>query len=148
MNHYMNFIENAPWIFVVGFTRAIIQTEMLRRPELGFVSYKEVAELHRLLHIAKQSGSTTSVESRHLNGFVSTLKRRLTDRNRGGFFQFYGYKEFASKLFNITSKGEEKNFDVLSLFHRSDEAEDTLNENDISQFVQKSARPRQTASSG
>lgn len=137
MNHYMNFIENAPWIFVVGFTRAIIQTEMLRRPELGFVSYKEVAELHRLLHIAKQSGSTTSVESRHLNGFVSTLKRRLTDRNRGGFFQFYGYKEFASKLFNITSKGEEKNFDVLSLFHRSDEAEDTLNENDISQFVQK-----------
>jgi len=132
--------SDRPTVFVIGFTRAIIQTEMLRRPELGFVSYGEVAEIYKLRELAQRSGSHKSTESRNLNGFIGMLKRRFTDRSRGGYFQFYGYKEFASRLFLTTTKGKDKGFDPLCLFAQDGYDEATPKKSGgVSDFVRKIA---------
>lgn len=98
-------------VAVLGFTRAEIQNELLRRPELGLVSEAELAEWRRLQLLARQTG-----EPRPYRGYVSTLKRRLTDSSRGGFFRFYGYREFVLQLLRRTPAGETARLEVGSLF--------------------------------
>ena len=109
-----------PSVLVVGFTRTIIQAELLRHPEFGFVSAEEVAELERLRQLADATGSSASPEARHHAGFVGVLKRRLTDRARGGYFQFHGYKEFANRLFAVTRKGTAGGVTVQGLYARQE----------------------------
>jgi len=108
-----------PTVFVLGFTKTIILAEMLRHPELGFVAPNEVTELRRLHLLAEASGSSASPESRHYSSYAGVLKRRITDRARGGYYQFYGYKEFANRLFVATRRGAAKGFSVAELYSRS-----------------------------
>jgi len=111
--------ERAPTVFVISFTaRETIQEDMLRYPEFGFVSQAEVEELRRLRATAGAMGPA-SPEARQLSGFVGVLRRRITDRSRGGYFQFYGYKEFANRLFVVTRTGLERGFDVQALYSRA-----------------------------
>lgn len=111
--------ERAPTVFVISFTaRETIQEDMLRYPEFGFVSQAEVEELRRLRAAAGAMGPA-SPEARQLSGFVGVLRRRITDRSRGGYFQFYGYKEFANRLFVVTRAGLERGFDVQALYSRA-----------------------------
>lgn len=111
--------EHRPSVFVIGFTKAVIQSEMLRNPELGFVTQAEVIERQHLYNIAQRSGSTTSPESRRYAGYVGMLQRRFVNRPRGGYFQFYGYKEFALRLFVLTAKGTKEDFNVGNMFTAS-----------------------------
>ncbi len=104
-----------PSVFVVGFTRAIIQAELLRHPEFGFVSPAEVAELGRLRAAAGAGGPA---EGRQYAGLLGVLRRRLTDRARGGYFRFYGYKEFAGRLLTVTRRGAARGFSAAGLFRR------------------------------
>lgn len=113
-----------PTVFVVGFTKAIFQAEMLRHPEFGFVSREEAAELRRLRALAEASGGPASPESRQHAGLAGVFKRRITDRARGGYFQFYGYKEFANRLFTVTRRGAAKKFTVEGLYARPEVADD------------------------
>lgn len=109
-----------PVVFIISFTaKETIQEDMLRYPEFGFVSQFEVEELRRLRILAGSNGSA-SPEARQLSGFIGVLRRRITDRNRGGYYQFYGYKEFANKLFVITQVGLDIKFDVSDLYNNSD----------------------------
>lgn len=85
-----------PSVFIIGFTKATFLRELLRRPEFGFVTKAELKELHRLREIAER-GSQGDNDA--LGEFESRLRRRLTKRQRGGFFKFYGYKEFYNRLF-------------------------------------------------
>jgi len=117
-----------PTVFVLGFTRQVIQAEMLRNPKHGFVTHQELAELRRLRDGADGS-EPGSPESRRFNGYLGTLRRQLTDRTRGGYFRFYGYKEFANHMFVLTPKGERANFKVLELFLRP-AATETTNKDD------------------
>ena len=107
-----------PTVFVVGFTKTIIQAEMLRHPEFGFVSPEEAVELRRLHALAEASGGPATPESRHYSGFVGVLKRRITDRTRGGYYQFAGYKEFANRLLVVTRAGAARGFSVAGLYSR------------------------------
>jgi hypothetical protein len=108
-----------PTVFVVGFTKTIIQAEMLRHPEFGFVSPEEVVELRRLRVLAEtRHAAPATPESRHYGGYVGVLKRRITDRTRGGYYQFYGYKEFANRLFTVTRRGAARGFTVAGLYAR------------------------------
>lgn len=109
-----------PGVFVIGFTKQIIQAELLRHPEFGFVSAEEVAELKRLLVASEASNNPASAESRHYNGYLGVLRRRITDRSRGGYYQFYGYKEFANRLFIVTRRGTDQGVTVASLYARGD----------------------------
>lgn len=122
--------ERAPTVFVISFTaRETIQEDMLRYPEFGFVSQAEVEELRQLRSLAGAAGPA-SAEARQLSGLVGVLRRRITDRGRGGYYQFYGYKEFANRLFVVTRAGLERGFDIQALYGRAsrEDAEVTFGE--------------------
>ena len=118
--------ELVPTVFIISFTaRETIQEDMLRYPEFGFVSASEVEELRTLRALASAMGPASN-EARQLSGQLGVLRRRITDRSRGGYFQFYGYKEFANHLFVITKKGLEHEFDIQAIYSRSDKSFDEL----------------------
>jgi len=111
-----------PMVCIISFTaRETIQEDMLRYPEFGFVSALEVEEL-RTLRITASLMGPASAEARHLSGFIGTLRRRITDITRGGYYQFYGYKEFANRLFIITVQGMTNGFDIQTIYSRADGA--------------------------
>jgi hypothetical protein len=107
-----------PTVFIIGFTKSIIQEEMLRHPEFGFASPREVSELRRLSLLAEASGGLATPEARQYSGYLGILKRRITDRAQGGYYQFYGYKEFAARLFVVTQRGTTRGFSVADLYAR------------------------------
>lgn len=113
--------EERPTVFVIGFTRTVIQAEMLRDPRHGLVTQAELNELRRLQELVRAApggAAAGSPEARQYHGYVGTLKRTLTDRFRGGYYRFYGYREFANLLFIVTPKGERAGVKVLDLFLR------------------------------
>lgn len=114
--------EELATVFIISFTvRETIKEDMLKYPEFGFVSKSEVEELARMRQDVIIQGST---EAKMLSNMYSALGRRITDKSRGGNYQFYGYKEFANRLFIITQKGIKEKFDVQSLFMPSKNTED------------------------
>jgi hypothetical protein len=122
--------KDRPTVFVVGFTKTIIQAEMLRHPEFGFVSPEEAVELRRLHALSEASGGPATPESRHYSSYVGVLKRRITDRARGGYYQFAGYKEFANRLFVVTRAGAARGFSVAGLYTRGGPARGARDDED------------------
>jgi hypothetical protein len=111
----------APAVIIISFThRETFQEDMLRYPEFGFVSQFEAEELRRLRTVASAAGPG-SIEARQYSSTLGVYRRRITDRTRGGFYQFYGYKEFANHLFNVTYQGIQNKFDVQELYNRNDD---------------------------
>lgn len=111
------------WVTVVSFTaRETLQEDLLRYPELGFVTPAEAAALAARRAAAAAAaaagapgGGVGGPEGRALGAFVGGLRRRLTDPARGGFFRFYGYREFATRLFVTTAAGRARGFDAHRL---------------------------------
>lgn len=96
-----------PSVIVIGFSwRETIQEDMLRWPEFGFISQEELFEKERI----KKYG-----DNKQLSTFMASIKRRITDKNKGGYYKFFGYKEFSNHLFVNTSKGNAQKFDVANL---------------------------------
>lgn len=100
--------ELQPSVIIISFSKETIQKELLTTPEFGFISQEEMHEKYRLAQMD---------DPKHLSSFIGTIRRRITDRSRGGYYKFYGYKEFAMLLFIPTTKGIDANFDILSLLH-------------------------------
>jgi hypothetical protein len=111
-----NIGDTIPKVFIISFNyRNTIQEDMLKYPEFGFISYAELAEYKRLRQAASALGNNSN-EAKILSGFSGVLRRRITDGSRGGYFQFYGYKEFANALFMVTKAGLDSQFDIQSLY--------------------------------
>jgi len=104
-----------PGVHWIGWTREIVYADALRFPEFGFASVRELAELQRLEALAATGGDAVQ---RTAAAYRGALRRRLTDRDRGGFFTFWGYKEFANRLFEVTPSGEAAGFDAAALYTR------------------------------
>lgn len=85
-----------PLVFIIGFSKQVFQRELLRRPDFGFISRDEIAEHRRLAHLAETG---TQSDKNILTEFESRIKKRLTKKSWGGFFKFFGYKEFFNRLF-------------------------------------------------
>jgi len=99
MKHYrqmVSFSDTTPSVFVIGFSKHVFTKEILRHPEFGFISHDEMADYHRLKKIADTG---TSADKDALSEFESRIKKRLTNKQLGGFFKFFGYKEFFNRLF-------------------------------------------------
>lgn len=103
--------ETAPSVFVIGFTRAIVQAELLRHPEFGFVTAAENVEAARLRALASRDAES----ARHFARHMGNLRRRITDRRLGGRYRFFGYKEFGRRLLTITPQGESKKVTLRAL---------------------------------
>jgi len=109
-----------PSVYIISFTaRETILEDMLRHPEFGFASAAEIDELRRQRAAAASAGPGTA-EFRQMAGYLGVLRRRITDRTRGGYYQFYGYKEFANRLFTVTPRGAAAGLDVQALRRESE----------------------------
>ena len=106
-------LEQRPWVYVIGLTKNIIRRELLRNPDFGFVTLREVEEHSRLRTLA-ESGIASDVKA--YNMYSHILNRRLSNKARGGYFKFYGYQEFANRVF---IKSKDTDFDIVKLYART-----------------------------
>ena len=97
MERELNSVEIGS-IFIIGYAKRQFQADLLRFPEFGFISYEERIKLHKLRKLA-HSGALYDADK--LREFVTMLKKRFTNRKFNGFFQFYGYKEFVTRILNV-----------------------------------------------
>ena len=96
--NYAEIDRSTPTIFVLGFggTQAAFKRELLRHPELGFISLSEKEELLKRQKIA-DAGLPDDVRS--LKEYYNHLKKRITNKTKDGFYKFFGYQEFVNRLF-------------------------------------------------
>jgi hypothetical protein len=109
--------DERPTVFIISFSKDTIQSEMLSFPELGFVTAQEIVQLEK----AKARAASGAYDTQRLNVLLGTYKRRITNRLMGGYYQFYGYKEFANRIFVVTPKGVAAGFDPSVLFDNDPE---------------------------
>jgi len=108
--------DDIPSVYVISFTNTI-REEMTNHPEFGFITKEELKEKKRKKELALAAG-LNSDEARAYGIFQAQITRKITDHNRGGFFRFFGYREFENSLFTLTRKGIETNFDIQSTYNR------------------------------
>ena len=94
-------------VTILGFnTTETIQADLIRYPELGYVTAQEVTELNRL----------ALNDDPKYTQLVAMLHKRLTNKSLGGYYRFIGYREFVNLLFSITAQGIRNNITIQSLF--------------------------------
>ncbi len=96
--HYAELNAATPTIFVLGFggTKAAFVRELMTHPEFGFITIGERDELSRRKVAA---ASEQSEDIKHYTSYYTHIKKRITNKARGGFYKFYGYDEFVNRLF-------------------------------------------------
>lgn len=100
--------KKAKYVFVLSFVSTqTFQEDLITHHEFGFATESDVSQLHEL----RQSHNN----SKNLVNLLATLRRRTSDKNRGGYFKFYGYGEFANKLFKLTKKGKDDNIEISAI---------------------------------
>nr|SMH63234.1 Replicative DNA helicase [Faustovirus] len=103
-----------PNVFILGFagTKAAFIRDLLKYPEFGFITHKEREELNKL-----QTASLSHREEdiKIYKDALIRFKKRITNKAKGGFFRFYGYKEFVNKLFTDAAGG---NVNLTDLEHK------------------------------
>lgn len=87
---------NLPMVAIIGFSKMMFQKELLSHPEFGFISREEIIE-HKKLRRLAETGAL--LDKNALADFEMKLKKRLSNKYLGGFFKFFGYKEFFNRLF-------------------------------------------------
>ena len=104
--------KKARMVCILGFnTGETIQADLLKFPELGYVTKEEVKELNTLI----LNDDPKQVQ------YSAMLHRRLSEKSSGGYYKFYGYREFVNNLFIITEKGINSKFSIQNLFNTNDE---------------------------
>lgn len=96
---YFKKMRQQPQVTIIGFTENIIVKELMKFPEFGYITKEEQEILETLRN------SKLEKDQLRLRGLKSMIKRRITDKTRGGYYQFYGYQKFANDLITITPKG-------------------------------------------
>lgn len=99
------FTENTPSVFIIGFSKHIFVKELLRHPEFGFISRDEMGDYGKLKNLANLG---TQADKDALMDFEMRIKKRLSNKQLGGFFKFYGYKEFFNRLFIFSEDTTDK----------------------------------------
>ncbi len=87
-------IMDQPTVFVIGFTQNIIQEAMLKHP--SFVSPKEILAIELLKK--SYNKNPTADNMKEYMQYVSSIKRRFTNRKKGGYYNFIGYREFSNRF--------------------------------------------------
>lgn len=90
---------STPSVFVLGFggTKAAFVRELMKHPEFGFVT---MAEKEELVRRNKLADSGLPDDQKMAREYYSSLKKRITQKAKDGFFKFYGYDKFVNALFS------------------------------------------------
>lgn len=91
-----------PSVFVLGFegTKNAFLRDLMKYPEFGFITLSEKEELTKRQNLAS-SGMPDDL--RYYREYYSGIKKRITNKSRGGFFRFFGYDEFVNRIFTSDS---------------------------------------------
>lgn len=100
--NYVELDRNTPTVIVLGFggTKAAFIRELLRHPEFGYISVSERDELIKRQKIA-ESGLVNDIKQ--YKELFASVKKRITNKSRNGFYKFYGYDVFVNRLFSSSS---------------------------------------------
>ncbi len=100
--NYIELAHSTPTVFVLGFsgTKSAFVRELLRYPEFGFVTLTEKDELEKRRRMA-DAGLPEDIRS--YKDYHALLKKRITNKSKGGFYKFFGYDEFVNKLFIVNN---------------------------------------------
>jgi hypothetical protein len=109
-------IDNMPNIFVIGHTRERVIEDLLKFPDFGFVSFNEINR-QKELNKEALSGSPAAISA--AKDHYIMLKRRVTNKARGGYFRFFGYQELVNRMFGI-SKDDSSTSDLISKLYDPD----------------------------
>jgi hypothetical protein len=110
--HHVQLDMATPSVFVLGFggPKDAFVRELLNYPEFGFVS---VAEHDEFLRLRKLAAAGLPEDVRALREYTHSLRRRIQNKDKGGFYKFFGYDEFVNRLFvtqtNLTQLEKEVN---------------------------------------
>ncbi len=90
---------STPTVFVLGFggTSVAVIRDLLKYPELGYITRDELKQFNEIKILAQQ-GLTEDIKK--YKELTLKYKKRITSKKHGGFFKFYGYREFVNKLFS------------------------------------------------
>lgn len=128
----MQGISNIGSVFVIGFTSTQFKAELLRFPELGFISRQE---LHKLKTLRKAAYTGTKFDLENLQEFLMHIRKRFNSREGNGFFQFKGYKKLVNEIFLIQdSKISLSNLDEDEIFKAIKEKKIILNQPLLDEF--------------
>jgi len=90
--------KSTPNIFILGFraTEEAFQKELLNNPDYGFITIDE-----KMILIEKKNKSSSGQQDsiQEYKEYKSYIKRRITNKIKGGFYCFIGYDELVNKLF-------------------------------------------------
>ena len=99
-------------VCILGFnTSETIKADLLKFPELGYITQEESKELNELL----------LNDDPKYTQFLAMLHKRITNKMVGGYYKFFGYREFINNLFIITDKGISNNIKLQDIFVNTDE---------------------------
>lgn len=118
---YFQKMKQQPTFTIIGFTEDIIVRELMKYVDFGYITQSEKDELDRL----KYSTDERSILRRR--GLKSTIKRKITDKTRGGYFKFFGYQKFAYDLFIITTQGVNNKITHSYLYEDDSKFENVIN---------------------
>lgn len=99
------FTELTGNVMIIGFSKHIFHKELLRHPEFGFISREEMED-HKKLKKLAETGTQTDKDA--LIDFEMKIKKRFSNKQIGGFFKFFGYKEFFNRLFIFSEDTQDK----------------------------------------
>lgn len=109
----------SPTVYVITFLKEIVLADLLKFPEFGFITQDEIDGMNDLL--TASNGNPNSVEYKQYTTLLSIYRRRISDKSRGGYYKFFGYREFATQIFLITTYGMSQKFDVHDLYSKHDD---------------------------
>ena len=145
-------------IIIIGFTQNIFKRELLLYPEFGFLTLEEIEEFKNVENKVNLYENIDDIK--YYNELKIKYTKRLSNRNLGGIFKFYGYKELFNNLldfsvlikenFNLNSLNEKQilefiklekikiNYNIMNIFSHSliicDEIHNTYNSFDINNW--------------
>ena len=96
-------------ICIFGFlSTTIFKREMLKFPELGYITQSELDELKEIRkNISNTRGESVHVFEQNYSNLYNKIARRIVDPNYEGFFVFYGYRKWFLHLFTTDDLPEE-----------------------------------------
>ena len=118
-------------VYIIGPAERAFKMDLLRFPELGFISREDRIKLDKLKRSANTGNLADLEKYRELN---TRIKKRFSNRKNNGFFRFLGYRAFVNRLFiskpgyNINEMTEDQMMVAIS------ENNITLNEQLISEL--------------
>ena len=119
---YFKKMRQHPQVTIIGFTEDTIVKEIMKFPELGYITKSE-QELLEKLRVSK-----LEKDQLRRRGLKSVIKRRITDKSRGGYYKFYGYQKFANDLFIITPKGLQNKISHNNIYDNEEQFSQKVNE--------------------